>query len=174
MFGTSITAAPVHSATQCDHLGALLADPMAVSAPVAFDAIDANALISACTIALQRDRIDKARYLLQRARGYLRAGRADQAHGVEDVKKVAYIREAECIGCTKCIQACPVDAIIGAAKQMHTVIVDECTGCDLCVAPCPVDCIDMVPVKETPANFKWHLGKNVSGTVGNIDIKQVS
>ncbi|MBE1286946.1 MAG: electron transport complex subunit RsxB [Alteromonadaceae bacterium] len=98
----------------------------------------------------------------------------DSAHGVEDVKKVAYIREAECIGCTKCIQACPVDAIIGAAKQMHTVIVDECTGCDLCVAPCPVDCIDMVPVKETPANFKWHLGKNVSGTVGNIDIKQVS
>ncbi|MCC5903894.1 MAG: electron transport complex subunit RsxB [Halomonas sp.] len=58
---------------------------------------------------------------------------------------VAFIREAECIGCTKCIQACPVDAIIGAAKQMHTVIEDECTGCDLCVAPCPVDCIDMLP-----------------------------
>ncbi|MPR02433.1 electron transport complex subunit RsxB [Pseudomonas sp. MAFF 212408] len=58
---------------------------------------------------------------------------------------VAYIREAECIGCTKCIQACPVDAIVGAAKLMHTVIVDECTGCDLCVAPCPVDCIEMRP-----------------------------
>lgn len=56
---------------------------------------------------------------------------------------VAYIREAECIGCTKCIQACPVDAIVGAAKFMHTVIADECTGCDLCVAPCPVDCIEM-------------------------------
>lgn len=98
----------------------------------------------------------------------------DSAHGVEDVKKIAYIREAECIGCTKCIQACPVDAIIGAAKQMHTVIIDECTGCDLCVAPCPVDCIDMVPVQETPANFKWHIGKNSGGTVGNIDIKQVS
>lgn len=54
-------------------------------------------------------------------------------------KRVAFIREAECIGCTKCIQACPVDAIVGAAKLMHTVIVDECTGCDLCVAPCPVD-----------------------------------
>jgi len=61
---------------------------------------------------------------------------------------VAYIREAECIGCTKCIQACPVDAIIGAAKQMHTVIEDECTGCDLCVAPCPVDCIDMLPRRK--------------------------
>ncbi|EFQ65073.1 electron transport complex, RnfABCDGE type, B subunit [Pseudomonas fluorescens WH6] len=59
--------------------------------------------------------------------------------------QVAYIREAECIGCTKCIQACPVDAIVGAAKLMHTVISDECTGCDLCVAPCPVDCIEMRP-----------------------------
>lgn len=59
--------------------------------------------------------------------------------------QVAYIREAECIGCTKCIQACPVDAIVGAAKLMHTVIIDECTGCDLCVAPCPVDCIEMRP-----------------------------
>ncbi|KPB70603.1 electron transport complex subunit RsxB [Pseudomonas cannabina] len=60
--------------------------------------------------------------------------------------QVAFIREAECIGCTKCIQACPVDAIVGAAKLMHTVIIDECTGCDLCIAPCPVDCIDMHPL----------------------------
>lgn len=64
--------------------------------------------------------------------------------------QVAYIREAECIGCTKCIQACPIDAILGAAKLMHTVIIDECTGCDLCVAPCPVDCIEMRPL---PANI---------------------
>ncbi|AIG02712.1 RnfABCDGE type electron transport complex subunit B [Pseudomonas fluorescens] len=63
--------------------------------------------------------------------------------------QIAFIREAECIGCTKCIQACPVDAIVGAAKLMHTVIVDECTGCDLCVAPCPVDCIDMLPLPHT-------------------------
>lgn len=63
--------------------------------------------------------------------------------------QVAFIREAECIGCTKCIQACPVDAIVGAAKFMHTVIVDECTGCDLCVAPCPVDCIDLLPLPPT-------------------------
>lgn len=62
--------------------------------------------------------------------------------------QVAYIREAECIGCTKCIQACPVDAILGAAKLMHTVIVDECTGCDLCIAPCPVDCIEMRPLPD--------------------------
>ncbi|AMC99889.1 electron transport complex subunit RsxB [Halomonas chromatireducens] len=58
---------------------------------------------------------------------------------------VAWIREAECIGCTKCIQACPVDAILGAAKRMHTVLAAECTGCELCVAPCPVDCIDLLP-----------------------------
>ena len=58
--------------------------------------------------------------------------------------QIAVIREAECIGCTKCIQACPVDAIFGAAKLMHTVITAECTGCELCIAPCPVDCIDMV------------------------------
>ncbi|MDX5433095.1 MAG: RnfABCDGE type electron transport complex subunit B [Halomonas sp.] len=57
----------------------------------------------------------------------------------------AVIREAECIGCTKCIQACPVDAILGASKRMHTVIAAECTGCELCVAPCPVECIDLVP-----------------------------
>ncbi|MFG6177811.1 RnfABCDGE type electron transport complex subunit B [Halomonas sp. THAF12] len=58
---------------------------------------------------------------------------------------VARIREDECIGCTKCIQACPVDAILGAAKHMHTVIEAECTGCELCVPPCPVDCIDLLP-----------------------------
>ncbi len=79
----------------------------------------------------------------------------DAEHGVEDVRKVAYIREDECIGCTKCIQACPVDAILGAAKQMHTVITSECTGCDLCVEPCPVDCIDMIPVATTTLNWKW-------------------
>lgn len=79
----------------------------------------------------------------------------DAAHGEEDVKKVAFIREDECIGCTKCIQACPVDAILGASKAMHTVMKDECTGCDLCVEPCPVDCIDMVPIEQTAANWKW-------------------
>ncbi|WP_456414914.1 electron transport complex subunit RsxB [Thiolapillus sp.] len=71
------------------------------------------------------------------------------------VKSIAHIREEECIGCTLCIQACPVDAIVGAAKQMHTVIADQCTGCELCVPPCPVECIDMVPVKTTLSNWKW-------------------
>lgn len=80
----------------------------------------------------------------------------DAEHGAEKaVPTVAFIREDECIGCTKCIQACPVDAILGAAKQMHTVIVDECTGCDLCVEPCPVDCIDMIPVATNLSNWYW-------------------
>lgn len=61
---------------------------------------------------------------------------------------LAVIREAECIGCTKCIQACPVDAIIGASKEMHTVIADVCTGCELCIEPCPVDCIDLIEIAE--------------------------
>jgi electron transport complex protein RnfB len=95
----------------------------------------------------------------------------DAAHGVEDVKKVAYIREDECIGCTKCIQACPVDAIIGAAKQMHTVIIDECTGCDLCVDPCPVDCIDMVPVAVDSSHWEWKFNKV---PVGDIPIRHMS
>ncbi len=80
----------------------------------------------------------------------------DESHGTETEKRiVAVIREDECIGCTKCIQACPVDAILGAAKQMHTVIADECTGCDLCVEPCPVDCIDMVEIEDDIRNWKW-------------------
>jgi len=64
-------------------------------------------------------------------------------HGQTQAASVVSIREAECIGCTKCIQACPVDAIIGASKHMHTVLSDECTGCNLCIPPCPVDCIDI-------------------------------
>ncbi len=62
--------------------------------------------------------------------------------------QLALIREEECIGCTKCIQACPVDAIVGAAKSMHAIVSTECTGCGLCVEPCPVDCIDLVPQAE--------------------------
>ena len=78
-----------------------------------------------------------------------------EEHGVEKPKSVAVIDEQTCIGCTLCIQACPVDAIVGAAKQMHTVVEPLCTGCELCVAPCPVDCISMVPVAETVQTWKW-------------------
>jgi electron transport complex protein RnfB len=85
----------------------------------------------------------------------------DSEHGIEAEPTVAFIREAECIGCTKCIQACPVDAILGAAKLMHTVIVDECTGCDLCVEPCPVDCIDMIPRKGGIQHWFWPLPNEV-------------
>ena len=63
---------------------------------------------------------------------------------------VAVIDEATCIGCTKCIQACPVDAIVGAAQRMHTVIASWCTGCELCIPPCPVDCIALAPVEALP------------------------
>lgn len=72
----------------------------------------------------------------------------DAERGEHKPPQVAYIREDECIGCTKCIQACPVDAIVGAQKLMHTVIAEDCTGCELCLPPCPVDCIDLVPARE--------------------------
>lgn len=75
-------------------------------------------------------------------------------NGIERERTVAFIDESLCIGCTLCIQACPVDAIAGAAKQMHTVVPDLCTGCDLCVAPCPVDCISMIGI--TPGKTGWN------------------
>ena len=89
----------------------------------------------------------------------------DESHATDNTPKVAFIIEEDCIGCTKCIQACPVDAIIGATKQMHTVIVDECTGCDLCVAPCPVDCIVMQPIETTKQSWQWDLN--------SIAVKQI-
>ena len=76
------------------------------------------------------------------------------AFGVHKPRQVAFIIEQDCIGCVKCLAACPVDAIIGAAKFMHTVIADECTGCELCVAPCPVDCIVMEAADELHAVAK--------------------
>jgi electron transport complex protein RnfB len=72
-------------------------------------------------------------------------------------KSVAFIDENTCIGCTLCIQACPVDAILGAAKQMHTIIESECTGCELCVAPCPVDCISMITIQTNISTWKYQF-----------------
>jgi len=74
----------------------------------------------------------------------------DPTCGAEAPPRVAVIDEDICIGCTKCIQACPVDAIVGASKLMHTVIAGVCTGCELCIPPCPVDCIAMVPARGVP------------------------
>jgi electron transport complex protein RnfB len=89
-------------------------------------------------------------------------------HGEEQQgPKIAVIDEQLCIGCTLCIQACPVDAILGAAKQMHSVIEIECTGCELCLPPCPVDCIDIIPVKTDISNWKWPSPEQQTETVGS-------
>lgn len=85
-----------------------------------------------------------------------------------DIPVVAYIREDDCIGCTKCIQACPMDAILGAAKHMHTVIIDECTGCDLCVEPCPVDCIELRPIETTQHNWTWQAPHGIGESPADI------
>ena len=77
----------------------------------------------------------------------------DPSCGEHKPPQIARIDEDRCIGCTLCIQACPVDAIVGAAKLMHTVITDHCTGCELCLPPCPVDCIDLVPVPRRVATL---------------------
>ncbi len=74
------------------------------------------------------------------------------ANGIEAPPLIAWIDESRCIGCARCLPPCPVDAIIGAAKYMHSVLVDRCTGCELCVAPCPVDCIEMRPAPPAAAN----------------------
>ncbi|TLY73576.1 MAG: RnfABCDGE type electron transport complex subunit B, partial [Gammaproteobacteria bacterium] len=84
------------------------------------------------------------------------------ANGIEGPPLLALIDEDACIGCVKCLPPCPVDAIIGARKQMHTVIAELCTGCELCVAPCPVDCIVMVPrssVADAPPGPEPHLNR---------------
>ncbi len=75
----------------------------------------------------------------------------DPAYGVEAPPRVAWIDEARCIGCARCLPPCPVDAIVGAAKYLHTVLAERCTGCELCIAPCPVDCIELRPAPSTPA-----------------------
>jgi len=78
-------------------------------------------------------------------------------NGIEAAPTVAYIDEDRCIGCTRCLPPCPVDAIVGAPRVMHTVIAELCTGCELCIAPCPVDCISMVPLLASPAHASLAL-----------------
>jgi len=73
------------------------------------------------------------------------------AHGTEGAPRVAWIDETRCIGCARCLPPCPVDAIIGAPKFLHTVLTGRCTGCELCIAPCPVDCIELRPAAHDPA-----------------------
>lgn len=79
----------------------------------------------------------------------------DSERGDTKPPQVAFIDEAACIGCVLCISACPVDAIVGAAKYMHTVISDQCTGCELCIAPCPVDCIELRPAELPLSQWRW-------------------
>ena len=91
----------------------------------------------------------------------------DPAHGVHQPPVLALIDESRCIGCTICIQKCPVDAISGAAKLMHTVIAAECTGCALCVAPCPVDCIELIMMPDThPAIASSHAARAMARGCG--------
>lgn len=94
--------------------------------------------------------------------------------GVEEPEvKVAFIHEDMCIGCTKCIQVCPVDAIIGTNKMMHTIVPDLCTGCELCVAPCPTNCIEMIPVKQTTQSWNWQFDPNlVIPTVNTTELQK--
>ena len=75
------------------------------------------------------------------------ASQPDPAYGEQKAPQVAWIDEERCIGCARCLPACPVDAIVGASRQMHTVIAAQCTGCELCLPPCPVDCIELRPVR---------------------------
>jgi electron transport complex protein RnfB len=91
----------------------------------------------------------------------------DAERGTVKPKQVAWIDEAICIGCTRCIQACPVDAILGAAKLMHSVLPQECTGCELCVPACPVDCIYMQTIPLTIDNWRWDYPQPASPSVSS-------
>ena len=94
----------------------------------------------------------------------------NESYGISKPKAVAFIDEDTCIGCTFCIQACPVDAILGAAKQMHTIIEKECTGCELCLAPCPVDCITMPEIKGVISDTIVNKEANIARERNNFRI----
>jgi electron transport complex protein RnfB len=88
------------------------------------------------------------------------------ANGIEAPRLLAIIDEAWCIGCVRCLEACPVDCILGAAKRMHTVIAEQCTGCELCVPACPVDCIAMIAA--TPGRTGWQAWSNPQATSARL------
>ena len=113
-----------------------------------------------------QDLIDELSELLQRPTLSL-----NPIHGQETAPKLAIINEDQCIGCTKCIQACPVDAIFGTSKSMHTVIQSECNGCELCVEPCPVDCIDIV-IQDQPIQTRHERKQKSIQYLQRIDSKQ--
>jgi electron transport complex protein RnfB len=117
-------------------------------APYAKAILDGTAEINQCPPGGQVG-IDRIAALLNRSSVPLNLD-----HGVEAPRVVAVIQEATCIGCTLCIQACPVDAIMGSAKQMHTVVEDYCTGCRLCVPPCPMDCIELAVVEKDKTGWQ--------------------
>lgn len=96
----------------------------------------------------------------------------DETRGIEGPPIVAMVDETLCIGCTKCIQACPVDAIVGAAKRMHAVIASECTGCELCLPPCPVDCIALVPIAAKPL-AREHVMQRAARARVRFDVRSV-
>lgn len=87
-------------------------------------------------------------------------GRKPEAVIKTQPSQVAFIREDDCIGCTKCIQACPVDAIVGSSKSMHTVITSDCTGCELCLPPCPTLCIELKPTEHAPKPLSIQAAAN--------------
>lgn len=97
----------------------------------------------------------------------------DPTCGSHKSRVMARIDESTCIGCTLCLDACPVDAIVGAKNMMHTVISKECTGCELCLPPCPVDCIDLIPAKATQAGGKWpeYTGEQVKNARRRTQMK---
>jgi electron transport complex protein RnfB len=93
------------------------------------------------------------------------------AHGVESPPSVAWIDEERCIGCARCLSPCPVDAIVGASKFLHTVIADRCTGCELCLPPCPVDCIEMRPGPPPRAGQRARNRERYDAHVGRLQAR---
>lgn len=123
--------------TQCTRCGYQGCRPYALAIAVDGAAINRCPPGGAATIARLASLLDRAPLPL------------DEDCGLEGPERVAVIDEARCIGCARCLPPCPVDAIVGASRQMHTVLVDLCTGCELCIAPCPVDCIVLAPRAAT-------------------------